>query len=83
MYIEIVFRTTQYKIYDFSVLSSYITELNETQKQIVDVASKFAKEEVAPVAAYHDETGEYPIKLVKRAWELGLANSSIPEHCGK
>lgn len=49
----------------------------------MDVARKFAREEVAPVAAYHDEKGEYPVKLVKRAWELGLTNSSIPEHCGK
>lgn len=58
-------------------------ELNETQRQIVDTARKFAREECAPVAAYYDEKSEYPVKLAKRAWELGLTNGSIPEYCGK
>ena len=26
---------------------------------------------------------EYPVPLIKRAWELGLMNTHIPESCGK
>ncbi len=36
----------------------FISDLNETQKQYQSVALKFAKEEIAPKAAYHDKTGE-------------------------
>lgn len=57
--------------------------MNDTQKEIVEVARKFTREEIVPVAAYHDETGEYPEKLVKKAWSLGLTNGRIPEHVGK
>lgn len=46
------------------------------------VARKFAREEIAPVAAHHDRTGEYPWDLVKKAWELGLINNHIPAEFG-
>lgn len=61
----------------------FLVELNDTQREFQEVARKFAREEIVPVAAYHDETGEYPIELVKKAWSLGLMNIHIPEHCGK
>lgn len=41
------------------------------------------QDEIAPVAAKHDETGEFPWALVKKAHELGLMNSQIPEKYGK
>uniref|UniRef100_A0A8V0X6C0 Medium-chain specific acyl-CoA dehydrogenase, mitochondrial n=1 Tax=Gallus gallus TaxID=9031 RepID=A0A8V0X6C0_CHICK len=41
-----------------------------------------ALEEIIPVAAQYDRTGEYPMPLIKRAWELGLLNAHIPESCG-
>lgn len=47
-----------------------------------NVARKFAREEIAPVAAEHDRTGEYPWALVKKAWELGLINNHIPADIG-
>lgn len=46
------------------------------------VARKFAKEEIIPVAAHHDRTGEYPWDLVKKAWALGLINQHIPADVG-
>lgn len=46
------------------------------------VARKFAREEIAPVAAHHDRTGEYPWDLVKKAWALGLLNNHIPAELG-
>nr|CAH7751563.1 unnamed protein product [Callosobruchus chinensis]CAH7754311.1 unnamed protein product [Callosobruchus chinensis] len=58
-------------------------ELNDTQKKIYELAKEFAKEEIIPIAAKHDETGEYPAKIIRKAWELGITNSAVPEHCGK
>lgn len=46
------------------------------------VARKFSREEIAPVAAHHDRTGEYPWDLVKKAWALGLINNHIPADVG-
>lgn len=56
--------------------------LTEEQKQLQDLARKFAKEEIIPKAAHHDKTGEYPHDIVKKAWELGLMNTHIPQDCG-
>ncbi|NXB99643.1 ACADM protein, partial [Orthonyx spaldingii] len=58
-------------------------ELTDEQKEFQATARKFALEEIIPVAAEYDRTGEYPVPLIKRAWELGLMNSHIPESCGK
>ncbi|KAM9239625.1 medium-chain specific acyl-CoA dehydrogenase, mitochondrial isoform 2-T2 [Leptosomus discolor] len=57
-------------------------ELTDEQKEFQATARKFAVEEIIPVAAQYDKTGEYPFPLIKRAWELGLMNSHIPESCG-
>ncbi|NWW82567.1 ACADM protein, partial [Climacteris rufus] len=57
-------------------------ELSDEQKEFQATARKFAVEEIIPVAAQYDKTGEYPVPLIKRAWELGLMNSHIPESCG-
>ncbi|OFZ06222.1 MAG: acyl-CoA dehydrogenase [Bdellovibrionales bacterium GWC1_52_8] len=56
--------------------------LSDEQKQLQELARKFAKEEIIPKAAHHDETGEYPFEIVKKAWELGLINTHVPESCG-
>ncbi|NXM56270.1 ACADM protein, partial [Illadopsis cleaveri] len=56
-------------------------ELTDEQKEFQATARKFALEEIIPVAAQYDRTGEYPVPLIKRAWELGLMNSHIPESC--
>ncbi|KAM9244389.1 medium-chain specific acyl-CoA dehydrogenase, mitochondrial [Dugong dugon] len=57
-------------------------ELSEQQKEFQATARKFAREEIIPVAPEYDKTGEYPLPVIKRAWELGLMNSHIPESCG-
>ncbi|XP_070504938.1 medium-chain specific acyl-CoA dehydrogenase, mitochondrial-like [Chironomus tepperi] len=56
--------------------------LSDEQKELQSLARKFAREEIAPVAAKYDQSGEYPWDLLKKAWELGLINHGIPEHCG-
>ncbi|XP_063915311.1 medium-chain specific acyl-CoA dehydrogenase, mitochondrial-like [Zophobas morio] len=62
--------------------NGYNFELNDTQKEYQAVARKFAREEIAPVAAHYDKANEFPHEIVKKAWTLGLNNLSIPKHCG-
>ncbi|MBN3298583.1 ACADM protein, partial [Amia calva] len=57
-------------------------DMTDQQKEFQDMARKFAREEIIPVAPHYDKTGEYPVPLIQRAWELGLMNSHIPEDCG-
>ncbi|XP_047523885.1 probable medium-chain specific acyl-CoA dehydrogenase, mitochondrial isoform X3 [Pieris napi] len=57
-------------------------ELSDEQKALQELARKFTREEITPVAAQYDKSGEYPWPIVKKAWELGLMNGHIPEHCG-
>ncbi len=56
--------------------------LSDEQKQLQDLARKFAKEEIIPKAAHHDSSGEYPHAIVKKAWELGLMNTHVPQEYG-
>ena len=52
--------------------------LTEEQVQLQELARKFAREEIIPKAAWHDQTGEFPGEIVKKAWEIGLTNTHIP-----
>ncbi len=57
-------------------------ELTEEQQQLRDLAREFAGKEIAPRAAHHDQTGEFPREIVKKAWEIGLMNTHVPEAFG-
>ncbi|XP_044751192.1 probable medium-chain specific acyl-CoA dehydrogenase, mitochondrial [Coccinella septempunctata] len=62
--------------------AGYNFTLTDTEKEIQELARKFTKEEIIPAAAYHDESGEYPKEIFKKAWTLGLLNGHIPKHAG-
>lgn len=57
-------------------------DLTDEQKEYQQLARKFAREVIIPVAPHHDKTGEYPWDVIKKAWELGLINSHIPTAYG-
>eukprot|EP00794_Sanderia_malayensis_P015888 gene15888-17488_t len=57
-------------------------EYTEEQKEFQELARKFTAEEIIPVAAEHDKTGEYPWEIVKKAHALGLVNGHIPTKYG-
>jgi len=57
-------------------------EFSDELKELQDLAQKFARDEIVPVAAHHDKTGEYPWEIVKKAHALGLMNTHIPKHVG-
>ena len=46
--------------------------LTEDSLALQELARKFAREEMMPKAAYHDQTMEYPQEIFEKAWELGL-----------
>jgi alkylation response protein AidB-like acyl-CoA dehydrogenase len=54
----------------------------DDQLMIQDVAAKFAKEEIAPIAAAHDESGEFPLATIRRAGALGLMGIEVPHQYG-
>jgi acyl-CoA dehydrogenase len=56
--------------------------LSDEQKQFRDLAREFARKEIVPKARHHDETGEYPMEICRKAWELGLMNTHIPADYG-
>lgn len=53
-------------------------EIIEYQK----LAREFAVRELLPASHKLDSTGEFPLDLIKSAWESGLLNMSVPEAQG-
>src|SRR5438093_595003 len=56
--------------------------LTDEQQQLRQLAHEFAEKEIVPKAAHHDQTGEFPREVCRKAWELGLMNTHIPEAFG-
>ncbi|MCP4752238.1 MAG: acyl-CoA dehydrogenase [Proteobacteria bacterium] len=54
-------------------------DLTKEQKLIRKTAKEFAASEMRDIARDCDEENEIPKKLLDKAWELGLANASVPE----
>jgi acyl-CoA dehydrogenase len=57
-------------------------ELTEEQQELQRLAREFTQKEILPKARHHDETGEFPREILRKAWELGLMNVHIPEQFG-
>lgn len=57
-------------------------DLSDEQKEFQEVARKFTREEIIPNAPKHDQTGEYPWDIIKKAHAVGLLNSHIPQSVG-
>ena len=56
--------------------------LTEEHQLIQKTAREFARTEVLPVAAKHDEEHRFPKELVKRLGELGFMGMGVPEEFG-
>ncbi len=58
-------------------------ELNEEQRMIRAAAREVVEREIAPRAAHHDETREFPWENVRRLGEMGFMGMCVdPEHGG-
>lgn len=56
--------------------------LTDEQRQIQELAHDFAVRIIAPKAAHHDATGEFPREICRKAFDQGLMNAHIPEAYG-
>src|SRR5690349_21118354 len=56
--------------------------LTDEQKNLREMAHDFAEKEMRPVAWEYDKDGAWPEDIIKKAWEVGLMNTHIPEEYG-
>ena len=56
--------------------------LTSEQKEMQELALKFARNEMIPMAQKFDEEGTFPHEIFKKAWGLGLINTCIPADFG-
>jgi alkylation response protein AidB-like acyl-CoA dehydrogenase len=57
-------------------------QLSEEHRMIRDMARDFAQNEIAPIAAHHDETGEFPIETLRKMGGHGFMGIAVPEEYG-
>lgn len=56
--------------------------LTDEHEMIRQAARDFARNEIAPIAAEFDESGEFPMETIKKMGEMGFMGIEIPEEYG-
>ncbi len=56
--------------------------LTDEQKDLKELAHSFAEKDMRNVAWEYDKDGGWPEDVIKKAWEVGLMNTHIPEAYG-
>ncbi|HEY6005372.1 MAG TPA: acyl-CoA dehydrogenase family protein [Anaeromyxobacter sp.] len=56
--------------------------LTDEQRALQDTARRFARAEIAPVAAKLDREERFPREICEKAFELGLVNLTLPAELG-
>jgi alkylation response protein AidB-like acyl-CoA dehydrogenase len=56
--------------------------LSEEHEMIRQAARDFAQNEIAPIAAEFDETGDFPSETIKKMGEMGFMGIEVPEAYG-
>jgi acyl-CoA dehydrogenase len=56
--------------------------LSSEQQELQDLSRKFTLQEIIPQAKHHDQTGAYPVDILRKAWNVGLLNLHIPSKYG-
>jgi alkylation response protein AidB-like acyl-CoA dehydrogenase len=57
-------------------------ELSGEHEMIQQVAREFAQNEITPIAAEHDESGDFPIETIRKMGEMGFMGIEIDEQYG-
>ena len=60
----------------------YSFEPSEEQKMLIDTINRYAAGDLRAKAHDADEESEFPINLIKKGWELGFLQASVPEDYG-
>ncbi len=55
---------------------------SDEQLALMDMAGRFARERIIPVAAECDRDARFPTDVFEAAWELGLVNATVAEEYG-
>jgi alkylation response protein AidB-like acyl-CoA dehydrogenase len=56
--------------------------ITEEHTMIQQEARRFAQQKIAPIAAEHDESGEFPLQTIRQMGELGFMGIEVPEAYG-
>ena len=56
--------------------------LTDEQKDLRELAHDFAEKEIRPVAQEYDRDAIFPHEIIKKAHEVGLMNTHVPEEYG-
>jgi len=56
--------------------------ITQEHEMIREAARDFATNAIAPIAAEHDESGEFPLETVRKMGALGLMGIEVPEQYG-
>ena len=56
--------------------------LSKEHEMIRQVARDFAQNEIAPISAEFDETGDFPLQTIKKMGEMGFMGIEVPESYG-
>lgn len=56
--------------------------ITEEHQMIQQAARDFAQKAIAPIAAEHDESGEFPIETIREMGKLGFMALEVPEEYG-
>lgn len=57
-------------------------ELDAEQRSVQQAAREFAQRELAPLAAAHDESAEFPWDALRALWSAGYLGMTLPERWG-
>jgi alkylation response protein AidB-like acyl-CoA dehydrogenase len=64
------------------MIESGLFPLTEEHEMIRQAARDFAQNEIAPIAAEFDESGEFPHKTIRKMGEMGFMGIEVPEAYG-
>jgi alkylation response protein AidB-like acyl-CoA dehydrogenase len=56
--------------------------ISKEHEMIQQAARDFAQKEIAPIAAEHDESGEFPYETIKKMGAMGFMGIEVPENYG-
>ena len=57
-------------------------EPTEEQKKLIEAVHRYAENDLRAAAHEADESGELPVDLIKKGWDLGVLQASVPESYG-
>lgn len=71
-----------YEVHGDNRMTGFNFEMTDETRSYQELARKFAREEIIPVAPQLDKSGDYPWDIIKKAHSLGIMNGFIPAKYG-